>query len=678
MNTDTPRLNKTMPLTADPWLKPYLPVLKQRAENINALEKCLLDGQLASLTDFAAAHHYYGMHFAHNQWLFREWAPNAEAIFIVGDFSDWKELPEFAMQRFNQHGDWEITLPGNTLWHQCNYRLKLYWSGGSGERIPAYADYVVQDDETLIFSAQVWHPARPYKFKYKSPDHNDSALIYEAHIGMAQEDEGIGSFTEFREKILPHVAASGYNIVQFMAIMNHPYYGSFGYHVASFFSIASRFGTPDEFKALVDEAHRLGLRVIIDLVHSHAVTNSNEGIARFDGTEYQYFHAGERGQHKLWDSLCFDYGKNEVIHFLLSNCRYWLETYQLDGFRMDGVTSMLYLHHGLGYTFSGYDDYFSEQVDGAAYTYLALANRLIHTLRPDAITIAEDVSGMPGLTAATADGGCGFDYRLAMGITDYWFKLFDLPDNDWSMAGMWHELTNHRGEEKTISYVECHDQAIVGGQSAIFRMIGADMYHAMRVDSQSIAVDRGIALHKMIRLITIASANRGYLNFIGNEFGHPEWVDFPRQDNNWSYKYARRQWSLSENHELRFRFLVEFDRAMLDIITRKPFYDYQEQIIVVDDLAKIIAFERNGMVFIFNFHPDHSLTDYKLELLPGRYNLVLNSDSAQFGGFNRVVDDQVYFTAANRYDDTIRHQITLYLPCRTAIVLAKQSADICI
>ena len=482
---------------------------------------------------------------------------------------------------------------------------------------------------------------------------------------MAQEEPKVGTYREYREKILPRIARSGYNTIQLMAVMEHPYYGSFGYHVANFFAVSSRFGTPEEFKELVDAAHGYGLRVIIDLVHSHAVKNEAEGIARIDGTRCAYFHEGARGEHSAWDSLCFDYSKPEVLHFLLSNCRFYLDEYRVDGFRFDGVTSMMYLHHGLGRAFTGYADYFNDEIDEDAITYLALANRVIHEVRPDAVTVAEDVSGMPGLASSSHCGGIGFDYRMAMGVTDMWFRLFDLPDQDWDLFHLYWELTNHRRDERSISYVECHDQAIVGGKTAIFRLADAAMYDAMHIGSNSPAVDRAMALHKMVRLATAAAAGHGYLNFMGNEFGHPEWIDFPREGNQWSLSHARRQWSLADAPNLRFHFLRDFDRAMLALAGRAEFYHTRPQAVRIDNESKVLIFERDGYWFCFNFHPERSLVDYAFEVPPGEFETVLDSDAPEFGGFGLRQPGQHYYS---RYENGAE-VISVYLPCRTALVL---------
>jgi 1,4-alpha-glucan branching enzyme len=562
------------------------------------------------------------------------------------------------------------------LQHGDLYKLHITWPGGEGSRIPAYARRVVQDDHSKLFNAQVWAPTEPYRWKHDTPSATRTPHIYEAHIGMAQEEGRVGCYSEFQNNVLPHIAKAGYNTIQLMAIQEHPYYGSFGYHVSSFFAASSRFGTPEELKTLIDEAHRLGIAVIIDLVHSHSVSNELEGLSCFDGTLYQYFHEGVRGQHEAWDSRCFDYGKSQVLHFLLSNCRFWLDEYHIDGFRFDGITSMMYHHRGLGTAFGSYDAYFGGDVDNDALAYLALANKLIHELTPNAITIAEDVSGMPGLSAPLEQGGCGFDYRLAMGMPDMWFELVrKVKDQDWNMHHIWHNLTDHRPEERTISYVESHDQAIVGDKTMIFELVGSEMYSSMSKQQESLAVDRGIALHKMIRLATATTASGGYLNFMGNEFGHPEWIDFPREGNNWSYHYARRQWSLRDNPELRYQDLAEFDIAMLrltDTLSSPPRFVY------ANDGDKVLAYERDGYYFIFNWHPENSFTDYGIEVIPGSYQLVLDSDSENYGGHARITPDQLFVPQPTPEGNLLRYLLKLYLPSRTAIVLKRKGpSEVC-
>jgi len=658
-------------LALDPLLEPYGAVVERRLEKIAAVEKKLTGGKM-TLADFAAGHEYFGLHRHPHEWILREWAPNAGAVFLLGAFSNWQERPELSLRRINAEGVWEIRLPPDRLGHGDLYRLRVHWDGGNGDRIPAYARRVVQDPGTLIFNAQVWQPPEAYSWQCHNFEPPGGALfIYEAHVGMAQEEGRVGTFREFIEKILPRMVAAGYNTLQLMAIPEHPYYASFGYHVSSFFAVSSRFGTPEELKELIDAAHLSGIRVIMDLIHSHAVSNEVEGLSRFDGTPYQFFHEGPRGIHSAWDSRLFDYSKYQVLHFLLSNCRYWLDEYRLDGFRFDGITSMLYLHHGLEKAFTSYDDYFGDDVDEDALTYLALANRVIHAVRPDAVAIAEDVSGLPGLALPSAAGGFGFDYRFAMGVPDYWIKLTkETRDEDWHMGRLWHELTNRRRDEATISYAESHDQALVGDQTLIFRLIGTAMYDHMQADDRHLGVDRGVALIKLIRLITMALSGCGYLNFMGNEFGHPDWIDFPRRGNNWSYHYARRQWRLADDPNLKYRFLMHFDRDMIALANQSGLLEAPEiKLLHEHNDDKILAFARAGYLFVFNFHPTASRTDYPIEAPPGKYGIVLDSDAAIYGGHARVAADQFHFTLAKDPGEMVRQHLSLYLPNRTALVL---------
>ena len=669
-------MEKTLKLIKnDSWLKPYEAAIVGRHQYAIEKEAELTNNGKQTLSDFASGYLYFGLHRTKDGWTFREWAPNATQIYLVGTFNNWEEKPEYKLEAL-ANGIWEINLPSDAMNHGDLYKLNVYWNGGKGERIPAWATRVVQDETTRIFSAQVWSPEKPFVFKKKTfKPTTDPLLIYECHIGMAEQEEKVGTYTEFREKILPRIIKEGYNCIQIMAIQEHPYYGSFGYHVSNFFAASSRFGTPDELKELIDTAHALGISVIMDIVHSHSVKNEVEGLGNFAGDPNQYFYPGARHEHPAWDSLCFDYGKNEVIHFLLSNCKYWLEEYQFDGFRFDGVTSMLYYSHGLGETFIDYGDYYNGHEDDNAICYLTLANKLIHEVKSKAITVAEEVSGMPGLAVPFADGGYGFDYRMAMNIPDYWIKVIkEKIDEDWKPSSIFWEVTNRRKDEKTISYVESHDQALVGDKTIIFRLIDADMYWHMQKGDENYVVHRGIALHKMIRLITASTINGGYLNFMGNEFGHPEWIDFPREGNGWSYKYARRQWDLVDNKNLTYHYLGDFDADMLKVIkSEKDFQATEIKEIWHDDNDQVLAYERNDLIFVFNFSPKHSYTDYGFLVAPGAYEVILNTDNKIYGGNGFADDTMVHFTNVDPlYAKEKKEWLKLYIPARSAVVLRKK------
>ena len=646
----------------DPWLGPWKGAIDARHENILAT-KTKLAGE-GPLSEAVNNHLYYGLHHETDSWVLREWAPNASRIYLIGDCNNWKRSEAFAFKPVGQ-GNWELRLPEVFLHHGDLYKLWIEWQGGGGERLPAYVTRAVQDPQTKVFSAQVWEPAKPYKWKHKAPGKIDTPFIYECHIGMAGEKEQVSSFEDFRRDVRPRVVRLGYNVIQIMALQEHPYYGSFGYQVANFFALSSRFGTPEQFKALVDEAHSHGIAVIMDIVHSHSVSNEAEGLSRLDGREDLYFYPGAAGHHPAWGSRCFDYGKDEVKYFLLSNCKYWMEEYHLDGFRFDGVTSMLYWDHGLGTAFGNYDLYFNKGVDENAVCYLALANMLIHELNPDAITIAEDVSGMAGLAAPFDAGGVGFDYRMAMGVADHWIKwIKEKTDEQWSMGEIWWELTNKRADEKTVSYAECHDQALVGDKTIIFRLIDKEMYWSMNKGSRNLTVDRGVALHKLIRLVTAATAGNGYLNFMGNEFGHPEWIDFPREGNNWSYAYARRQWSLADNPMLRYGCLEAFDAHMVHFLRDRKILSEAPVLLRADEEKKILIFRRKNVIFALNFNPTQSYENYGFETEDGEYELSFNTDEGVHDGFDRLRNGELHVTT----DHTLR----LYLPSRCGLVLVKR------
>ena len=673
----TPFKDGTALCLSDPWLAPYREKLKARQERfLNRYRELEESGGL--LDALSLGHRYFGLNRGTREgkpglW-YREWAPAAQRLALVGDFNGWNR-ESHPLER-DPYGVWSCFLPdcadGTTPRHGQRIKVHVVTQNGATDRIPAYIQRAVQDPHTHEFSGQVWQPETPYAFQHRAPPLPQSLRIYEAHVGMAPEQGKVGSFREFTETVLPYVAELGYNTLQLMAVVEHPYYGSFGYHVSNFFAVSSRFGTPEELKALIDEAHRLGVRVLLDLVHSHAVKNQLEGLSNFDGSHHQYFHAPPRGVHSAWDSRVFDYDKFEVLRFLLSNVRFWLEEYQFDGFRFDGVTSMLYLDHGLGKAFSSYDDYFGPNVDEDAITYLKLANLLTHRLRPEAVTIAEDVSGMPGMARPVPEGGLGFDYRLSMGVPDYWIKLLkERRDEDWNLAELFGTLLNRRLEEKHVGYAESHDQALVGDKTLAFRLMDAAMYHHMSIDSHDPVIERGIALHKLIRLLTFSAAGEAWLNFMGNEFGHPEWVDFPREGNHWSYHYARRQWSLVQNQELRYAHLHAFDRALQEldaahgVLCARP-----TELLLVHEERRLLVYRRGPLVFAVNLHPTEAYQGLRIPL-PQRtdYQLALDSDAPAFGGHGRL-EPGYHFPWQDVPEGQCRQSLQIYLPNRTGLVLA--------
>lgn len=681
-----------LPLVArDEWLRPAAPELEARYDRFYRQLGDIRKWS-GSLQDYANAHLYFGIHYdpIRRGWWFREWLPGAREVFLFGDFNDWERTQYPAELLPDSSGVWALFLPDAATHGLLRHgsRVKMYVHGGDGtwlDRIPSHIRRVVQDDVTKDYCGQVWEPAVP--FDWDGDDFNltlmtridGGPLIYEAHVGMAQEAEGVGTYNEFTENILPRIKELGYNTVQLMAIAEHPYYGSFGYHVGNFFAPSSRFGTPEDLKRLVKTAHQMGIGVIMDIVHSHYVKNINEGINRLDGTDTLYSPAGPAGEHPQWDSMLFDYGKHEVQHFLLSNLKYWLDEFHFDGFRFDGVTSMLYHHHGVNAGDWDLNAYFGDTANREAILYLTLANELVHELRSGAVTIAEDVSGMPGITFPITDGGMGFDYRLGMAIPDFWIEyLKDVPDEEWDLHRMWRVLSDRLPGVRTVAYCESHDQALVGDKTIAFRLIDKEMYFSMDRKTQNLIVERGVALHKMIRLMTITLGGEAYLTFMGNEFGHPEWIDFPRDGNGWSYAHARRQWSLAEAEELRYIDLLRFEEAMIALTKERRIlsagYGYQLQ---VDNDNKTIIYEQAGLLFVFNWHPSASCPDYELPApAPGRWRVILSSDDTVFGGQGRVLagdESADYFTYPRTDGDGLtRNYMRIYNINRSALVFERK------
>ncbi|KAK5172643.1 alpha-1,4-glucan branching enzyme [Saxophila tyrrhenica] len=668
-------------IALDPYLEPFAPALKSRYAKAQEWMQTI-DAHEGGLEKFSRGYEKFGFNVSSDNTItYREWAPNALRAYLIGDFNGWNR-DSHEMKR-DPYGVWEITFPPvdgrPAIEHDSKLKISLVVPNDHArqERIPAWITRVTQDlSVSPVYDARFWNPPHKYEFKNPRPPKPQSARIYEAHVGISSPDPKIATYKEFTQNMLPRIHKLGYNTIQLMAVMEHAYYASFGYQINSFFAASSRYGFPDDLKELIDTAHGLGITVLLDVVHSHASKNVLDGLNMFDNSDHLYFHEGARGRHELWDSRLFNYGHHEVIRFLLSNLRFWMDEYRFDGFRFDGVTSMLYTHHGIGTGFSGgYHEYFGPNVDEDGVVYLMLANEMLHTLFPDAITIAEDVSGMPALCVKLSLGGIGFDYRLAMAVPDLYIKwLKEKQDIEWDMGALCHTLTNRRHGEKTIAYAESHDQALVGDKTLLFWLCDSEMYTNMSVLSPfTPVIERGLALHKMIRLITHGLGGEAYLNFEGNEFGHPEWLDFPREGNSNSFHYARRQFNLPDDPDLRYGSLNAFDAAMQWAEEKYGWlHSPQAYISLKNEEDKVIVFERAGLLWIFNFHPSASFTDYRVGVEEGgTYQIVVNTDRKDFGGLGRIDEGTRFFSTDMSWNGR-RNFVQVYLPTRTAMVLAKE------
>ena len=655
-------------LTYDKNLAHFEKDFDLRMERYEKKKKELLPNG-GTLADFANGSEYFGFHKAQDGWYYREWAPAADRLWLTGEFCNWDRKAHPLTKLEN--GVFELFLTGtDTLRDGMMVMTVVEHKGQLLERIPLYARRVVQDPVTRAWCAVICDPEKPFRWTDKRFVPKKNLFIYECHIGMAQEEGKVGSYEEFRLNVLPRIHALGYNTIQIMAIMEHPYYASFGYQVTNFFAASSWFGKPEDLKRLINDAHKLGIAVLLDVVHSHASKNTREGLNEFDGTAYQFFHEGGKGDHSAWGTKCFNYDKNQVIHFLLSNLKFWQTEYHFDGFRFDGITSMLYHDHGLGTAFTDNGKYFSMNTDVEAITYLQLATEMVRQVNPNAILIAEDMSAMPGMCLPIEDGGVGFDYRLAMGEPDMWIRLLkQTPDEHWDLNNIYYELANRRPNEKVIGYCESHDQALVGDKTIMFRLCDKEMYWGMETHNQNMIIERGMAIHKLLRLITMTLGGEGYLTFMGNEFGHPEWIDFPREGNGWSYHYCRRQWSLADNPNLKYQYLYAFEKAMVNMAKKQQVLSGRDVQLQLNNTDKTLVYKKGGAVFAFNLHPVNSY-DGCLLTMPetGDYEVIFSSDDYQFGGHGRVYHQT--YTATKQENGKPGFQI--YLPNRTAIVLRKK------
>jgi len=632
-----------------------------------------LRSEWGSLAAYAGLHRELGMHKVERDgrlyWRCREWAPAAHSVYLATDRVNFERSYPYRFARTDDPMLWELFVPAEELPHGTYYELHMASSrtGRHVTRVPAFAVWVEQNrDNENQWCARVWDPPEAFAFRRPRPQRPSFPRIYEAHVGIAQSALGkkpkqFGTYRHFAEKVLPRIKKGGYTTVQLMGIPEHPLYKSFGYQVSGYFAPSSRFGTPDDFKYLVDEAHRLELGVILDITHSHACPNTEQGLARYDTSRYFF-----RDLKTQWDTVSFDYSQERTRRFLLSNCRYWLEEFNIDGFRFDAVGNMIYLDHGLdddfshvGRCFYGKDG--QNRLDENGVLYLSLANTLVHELAPHAITLAEEFSGAPGMSCSPDNAGLGFDYRFAMGLPDFWAKFIE---EGRTMGQMWHELTNRRHYDKTISYTECHDQCINGDDAFIWRMIKDDMYTHMSVFSDSWKCSRGVALHKLMRFITLGSAGQGWLNFMGNEFGHPEWID--------AEDYAHRQWHLAETTHLKYSKLDAFDRNLLRLVREYPEqFQRGPRFRYIHEEERILAFERGTLLFVFNFHELQAQKHLDLMVTPGKYTEIFSSDELAYAGHGNLSTRTPGEHFSDAASGVLEQRITLYVPPLAGLALVR-------
>ena len=667
-------------INQDEYLKPFELNIKKRVLKYKETMDEILKNEI-TLEYFSKSYEHMGLNLLRNGDIkYREYAPGAKGISLFGEFNNWNKEQYWAKQ--DKFGYWELIIPNENgapkIQHGQIVKVNVVLEDGNWmERNPVWSRHLIQNKESMILENVFWNPEIKYKWKFpqKHIKKPNSLRIYEVHIGLSSFDPKINTYKEFAENILPRVKKMGYTAIQFMAIMEHADYASFGYHVNYLFAVSSRFGTPEEFMYLIDKCHENGLFVIMDIIHSHASSNVNDGFNYWDGTDHLYFHGGELGKHVQWNSRLYNYSSYETLRLLLSSCAYYINEFRIDGFRFDCVTSMLYTHHGIDYVFTGnYQEYFGEFFNEESSVYLMLANSLIHKINPEALTIAEDFSGMPGLCRPIEEGGYGFDYKLNMKICDKWKHfLMNLKDEEWNMGDIVYTLTNRRYNEKHISYCESHDQSFIGNYSLSSLLFSSERFWNMSINSpETIVIGRGIALHKMIRLLSFALGGEGYLSFMGNEFGCPDSLDFPKKGNRFSYSHCRRRWDLCDNKELRYQFLYNWEIIMNLLEEIFNFIGSKEEYISTkheDD--KVIVFEKGVLLFVFNFHPVKSFEGYQIGTKWGsKHKIILDSDEERFMGKGRLkAGHDNLFPCIKKVFHNRPYNMKVYLPSRTCMVL---------
>ncbi|KAI8557559.1 hypothetical protein RHMOL_Rhmol04G0020000 [Rhododendron molle] len=535
---------------------------------------------------------------------------------------------------------WLETRKGRKAWlkkympaipHGSKYRVYFNTSDGPLERVPAWAPYVVPDADGNQAFAVHWEPPPEYtyKWKHKHPEVPKSLRIYECHVGISGLEPKIASFNDFTEKVLPYVKEAGYNVIQLIGLVEHKDYFTIGYRVTNLYAVSSRYGTPDDFKRLVDEAHGLGLLVFLDIVHSYSAADEMVGLSLFDGSNDCFFHTGKRGHHKFWGTRMFKYGDVDVLHFLLSNLNWWVVEYHIDGLQFHSLASMIYTHNGFASLSGDMEEYCNQYVDKDALMYLILANEILHALHPKIITIAEDATLYPGLCEPTSQGGLGFDYFVNLSASEMWSSLLgNVPDCDWNMSKIVSTLIgNKHSADKMLLYAENHNQSISGGCSFGEILLGEPREHA---SDRKASILRGSSLHKMIRLISFTIGGHAYLNFMGNEFGHP-----------------KDMMNVDEKERILSRGLPNIHH--------------------VNDTTMVISYLRGPLLFIFNFHPTTSYERYSVGVEEaGEYQVILNSDEKRYGGQALIEQDQYIRKTVSKRMDGLRNCLEVPLPNRSA------------
>jgi 1,4-alpha-glucan branching enzyme len=556
---------------------------------------------------------------------FAVWAPSALRVSVVGNFNHWHG-GRHPMRPRGASGIWELFIPGLKVGEIYKYEIKSRYRNymvnkadpyGFASEVRPNNAAVVWDLGRYAWNDGDWMATRKDRQNFESP-----ISIYEVHLGSwkrkgAGRDDWL-SYRELADELVPYVKEMGYTHIEMMPVAEHPYDGSWGYQVTGYYAPTARFGTPDDFRYFVDKAHQAGLGLIVDWVPAH-FPKDEHGLAFFDGT-HLYEHADPRlGEHREWGTNVFNFGRNEVRGFLLSNALFWLEQYHIDGLRVDAVASMLYLdysrQHGewLPNKFGGRENL--EAVD-----FLKRFNELVHQEHPDVLTFAEESTAWPLVSRPVYLGGLGFDLKWNMG---WMHDMLEYMQKD-----PVHRRYHHNNLTFTMMYAFSenftlpfsHDEVVYGKRSMLNKMPGDEW-------------QRFANLRAVYAYMTAFPGKK--LLFMGGEFG--QW-------NEWNVQTGL-DWYLLE--KAFHRQVQQFVKDLNHLYTREPalhevdfHWDGFEWIDFHDVDNSIVSFvryakgKREAVVVVANFTP-MPRSGYRVGVpAPGFYREILNSDSAHYGGSN--------------------------------------------
>ncbi len=602
------------------------------------------------------AYEYLGAHFGtkdkKNGVYFRVWAPNADKVSVVGDFNEWQTDKNIAV-RISNDGIYEAFIEDLKIFD--SYKFAISHAGKTVLKADPYAFHAETPSGTAskIFDLDCYMWQDGEYMSSKSTSYDKPMNIYEINLASWKKKEsGYLSYKDYVDELIPYLIECGYTHVEFMPVSEYPFDGSWGYQVCGYYAVSSRFGTPDEFMYLVDKCHQNGIAVIVDWVPAH-FPKDEHGLYEFDGTCCYENQGWDRKEHKSWGTRIFDWGRNEVQSFLISNAVFLFEKYHIDGLRVDAVASMLYLD---------YDrkdgEWIPNELGGnynlQAISFLQKLNTVIFSKFPNALMIAEESTAFPMITKPVDIGGLGFNYKWNMGwmndVLDY------MKTDPYFRSGNHNKITfsmYYAFSENFILPIS-HDEVVHGKKSLLDKMPGD--------------IDEKFA--NMRAFLTYMFAHPGKkLSFMGSEFG---------QFTEWDYKKGIEFFMLDYD---RHKKLLKFNKTLNNIYKNtKALHEIEDswegfQWISADEKDNnVISFERidkngNKVVAIINFS-GNDYTKYRLGLDKGEYSIILNTDDKKYGGKGTLKGKT--FKTTKKMAHAKANSIMFTLPRFTGIYLIKK------